>query len=40
MIKNKIKGNIINIIDQRIFKLTPYSMTKFGLEGLTKGQWH
>ena len=34
------KGNIINIIDQRIFKLTPhflsYTLSKTGLETLTK----
>jgi len=38
-IKNN-KGNIINIIDQRIFKLTPYffsyTLSKTGLETLTK----
>jgi NAD(P)-dependent dehydrogenase (short-subunit alcohol dehydrogenase family) len=36
----KNKGNIINIIDQRIFKLTPhffsYTLSKTGLETLTK----
>ena len=36
----KDKGNIINIIDQRIFKLTPhffsYTLSKTGLETLTK----
>ena len=34
------KGNIINIIDQRIFKLTPfffsYTLSKTGLQSLTK----
>ena len=34
------KGNIINIIDQRIFKLTPfffsYTLSKTGLQALTK----
>ena len=34
------KGNIINIIDQRIFKLTPfffsYTLSKTGLQTLTK----
>ena len=34
------KGNIINIIDQRIFKLTPfffsYTLSKVGLQALTK----
>ena len=38
-IKTK-KGNIINIIDQRIFKLTPfffsYTISKTGLQSLTK----
>ena len=38
-IKNN-RGNIINIIDQRIFKLTPhflsYTLSKTGLETLTK----
>ena len=37
---NKKKGNIINIIDQRIFKLTPhflsYTLSKTGLGTLTK----
>ena len=36
----KDKGNIINIIDQRIFKLTPfffsYTLSKTGLQTLTK----
>lgn len=36
----KNKGNIINIIDQRIFKLTPhflsYTLSKTGLQTLTK----
>ena len=35
-----IKGNIINITDQRVFKLTPYflsyTLSKVGLETLTK----
>ena len=38
--KKNIQGNIINIIDQRIFKLTPYflsyTLSKAGLETLTK----
>ena len=38
-VKSK-KGNIINIIDQRIFKLTPfffsYTLSKTGLQTLTK----
>ena len=38
-VKNN-KGNIVNIIDQRIFKLTPYffsyTLSKSGLETLTK----
>ena len=40
MIKNKIKGNIINISSQLghvgAYNRTAYCMTKFGLEGLTK----
>lgn len=40
MIKNKIKGNIINISSQLGhvggYNRTGYCMTKFGLEGLTK----
>ena len=38
--KKNIQGNIINIIDQRVFKLTPYflsyTLSKAGLETLTK----
>ena len=40
MIKNRIKGNIINISSQLghigAYNRTAYCMTKFGLEGLTK----
>ena len=40
MIKNKIKGNIINISSQlghtAAYNRTAYCMTKFGLEGLTR----
>ena len=40
MIKNRIKGNIINISSQLGhvggYNRTAYSMTKFGIEGLTK----
>ena len=40
MIKNKIRGNIINISSQlghiAAYNRTAYCMTKFGLEGLTK----
>jgi len=40
MIKNKIKGNIINISSQLghigAYNRTAYCMTKFGIEGLTK----
>jgi len=39
ILKSK-KGNIINIIDQRVFKLTPfffsYTLSKTGLQALTK----
>jgi len=38
--KKNIQGNIVNIIDQRVFKLTPYflsyTLSKAGLETLTK----
>lgn len=40
MIQNKIKGNVINITSQlghiAAYNRSIYSMTKFGLEGLTK----
>ena len=40
LVPNNIKANIINIIDQRVFKLTPfflsYTLSKTGLYTLTK----